>query len=68
MSIGNDIRVATLADAAAIQAIYAPVVKHTTISFEIEPPTVAQMAERIESNLAVSKGAHTHLTGLIWTI
>lgn len=46
------IRVATPADAAAVQAIYAPVVSHTPISFEVEPPTVAEMARRIEATLA----------------
>jgi L-amino acid N-acyltransferase YncA len=51
MSIARTIRIATPADAAAIQAIYAPMVKHTTISFELEPPTVEQMAQRIEATL-----------------
>ncbi len=41
------IRPAEIADAAAIQAIYAPIVAQTPISFEIEPPTVAEMAGRI---------------------
>jgi len=43
------IRAATTADAAAIQAIYAPVVEHTAISFEETPPSVAEMAARIEA-------------------
>ena len=34
------IRLADPADAAAIHAIYAPVVAETAISFEHEPPTV----------------------------
>jgi L-amino acid N-acyltransferase YncA len=51
MNITHTIRIATLADAAAIQAIYAPMVEHTTISFELEPPTVEQMAQRIEATL-----------------
>ncbi|WP_248799202.1 arsinothricin resistance N-acetyltransferase ArsN1 family B [Pseudomonas sp. MWU13-2105] len=51
MSITSHIRVATPSDAAAIQAIYAPIVELTAISFELEPPTVAQMAQRIESTL-----------------
>ena len=42
------IRSATAADAAAVQAIYAPIVEGTAISFEQEPPTVAEMAHRIE--------------------
>ncbi|MCW2602772.1 MAG: family N-acetyltransferase [Pseudonocardiales bacterium] len=40
-------------DAAAIQAIYAPVVRDTAISFEIEPPSVAEMAERIAATLPI---------------
>ncbi len=34
-------------DAAACAAIYAPYVRHTAISFEIEPPTAAEMTRRI---------------------
>ena len=45
------IRIATLADAASIQAIYAPVVENTIISFETEPPTVAEMEGRIKKTL-----------------
>lgn len=44
-----EIRPATVADAEAIQRIYAPVVIETAISFEDVPPTVAEMAERIAS-------------------
>lgn len=46
------IRTATPQDAAAVQAIYAPIVLHTPISFEVEPPTVAEMARRITTTLA----------------
>jgi phosphinothricin acetyltransferase len=49
--VDRAIRLATPADATAIQAIYAPVVRETAISFEWEPPTVEQMAERIEATL-----------------
>jgi phosphinothricin acetyltransferase len=42
------IRNATKADARAIQAIYAPYVKDTAISFEYEVPSVEEMARRIE--------------------
>ncbi|MCP5367733.1 MAG: N-acetyltransferase [Hyphomicrobiales bacterium] len=38
-------------DAAAIQAIYAPIVAETIISFEEEPPSVAEMAARIAATL-----------------
>ncbi|MBI5719282.1 MAG: N-acetyltransferase family protein [Burkholderiales bacterium] len=46
------IRTATPQDAAAVQAIYAPIVLHTPISFEVEPPTVAEMERRITGTLA----------------
>jgi phosphinothricin acetyltransferase len=45
------IRTATAADAAAIQAIYAPVVTGTPISFELAPPSVDEMSERILQTL-----------------
>ena len=41
------IRDATAADAGVCAAIYAPYVLQTTISFELEPPTAGEMAERI---------------------
>ena len=41
------IRDATAADAAAIAAIYAPLVTDTIVSFEEEPPSTAEMAQRI---------------------
>lgn len=47
-----NIRPAVPQDAEAIQAIYAPMVQHTSISFEVEPPTVAEMRRRIEATLA----------------
>jgi L-amino acid N-acyltransferase YncA len=46
-----EIRTARLEDAAAIQAIYAPVVAQTAISFEDVPPTVEEMQQRITSTL-----------------
>src|SRR5690242_12528636 len=48
----TSIRLAKPADAEAIQAIYAPNVANTPISFELEPPSVAEMARRIETTLA----------------
>ena len=45
------IRLATSADAAAIQAIYAPIVSGTVISFELTPPTVEEMADRIRKTI-----------------
>jgi phosphinothricin acetyltransferase len=46
------LRSARLADAAAIQAIYAPYVRDTCISFEAEPPSVGEMEQRIAKILA----------------
>jgi L-amino acid N-acyltransferase YncA len=45
------IRVANAEDAAAVTAIYAPIVADTTISFELEPPTVDEMRHRIVTTL-----------------
>jgi L-amino acid N-acyltransferase YncA len=45
------IRDARVADAAACAAIYQPYVTDTTISFEIEPPSTAEMATRIADAL-----------------
>lgn len=41
------IRAATLADAAAIAAVYAPEVLHGTATFEIDPPDAAEFAIRM---------------------
>jgi L-amino acid N-acyltransferase YncA len=41
------IRPADVRDAAAVQAIYAPLVETTAISFEYEPPAVEEMGRRI---------------------
>lgn len=46
------VRVATEADATAIQAIYAPIVLDTAISFEEVPPTVQEMTDRIRGTLS----------------
>ena len=43
------LRAATISDAAAIQAIYTPIVESTAISFEEEVPSVEEMARRIET-------------------
>jgi L-amino acid N-acyltransferase YncA len=45
------LRLAEIADAAAIQAIYAPIVRDTIISFELEVPTIAEVAQRITKTL-----------------
>ena len=46
------VRDATVRDAAACAAIYAPYVRDTTVSFETVPPTPAQMADRMAAALA----------------
>jgi L-amino acid N-acyltransferase YncA len=46
------VRDATVDDAAACTRIYAPYVRDTAVSFELEPPTAAEMAGRIEAALA----------------
>lgn len=51
MSNNTTVRIAQISDAQAIQAIYAPMVERTVISFELEPPSVEEMAKRIESTL-----------------
>jgi phosphinothricin acetyltransferase len=43
------IRPATADDAAALLAIYAPVVRETAITFELEPPSVGEIAERVRT-------------------
>ena len=45
------IRVARTEDAVAMSEIYAPIVRDTFISFETEPPSVAEMARRVEATL-----------------
>ncbi len=51
------VRDATVDDAAACAAIYAPYVTGTAISFETEPPSPAEMARRI----VTAQGAHAWL-------
>ena len=46
-----EIRLATPDDACGVQAIYAPIVQDTAISFELEPPTVEEMRQRIVKTL-----------------
>jgi L-amino acid N-acyltransferase YncA len=46
----TSIRLATAGDAAEIAAIYAPIVRDTTISFEIAPPDASEIARRMEAN------------------
>src|SRR4051794_19733014 len=46
------IRPAEPEDAAGVQAIYAPIVEHTVISFEYDIPSVDEMRRRIEHTTA----------------
>ena len=46
------LRLATPDDAEAVAAIYAPVVRDTTVSFELEPPSAAEMRARIAATPA----------------
>jgi len=45
------IRLATADDAAGVQQIYEPIVRETVISFEVDPPSVAEMRRRILETL-----------------
>jgi phosphinothricin acetyltransferase len=47
------VRPSTVADLAAITAIYSHYVLHTTSTFELNPPTVEEMARRREAVLAL---------------
>jgi L-amino acid N-acyltransferase YncA len=49
--MGRNIRLATVADAPTIQAIYAPIVRESATSFELDPPTVPEMEQRIAKTL-----------------
>jgi len=62
---GGTIRVAQPSDAEAMAAIYAPIVRDTTISFEVEPPTAAEMARRIGATLATHPWLVAERDGLV---
>ena len=49
--MSGQIRSVTIDDAPAIHAIYAPYVAETVISFELSPPTVQEMAARIQKTV-----------------
>jgi L-amino acid N-acyltransferase YncA len=53
MNMAAVIRLATANDAPAVQGIYAPIVRDTVISFEVEPPSVPEMRQRIVDTLAL---------------
>ena len=54
MAAGVGIRMAGVDEAAAIAAIYRPYVTDAVTSFEIEPPSAAEMGRRIEAVLALA--------------
>lgn len=49
--MADQIRIADPNDAEQILEIYRPVVLHTAISFELEPPSVSEMEQRIAATL-----------------
>jgi L-amino acid N-acyltransferase YncA len=48
---GTEIRLATVRDTAQISELYAPIVRDTIISFEVEPPADHEIRRRIEGTL-----------------
>lgn len=50
-ALGLSIRDAVPGDAAALLEIYAPYVRETAISFEMEPPSVEEFTQRIRTTL-----------------
>ncbi|WP_280151805.1 arsinothricin resistance N-acetyltransferase ArsN1 family B [Piscinibacter sp. XHJ-5] len=65
------IRLATPDDAEALAAIYGPIVAHTAISVEFEPPSIEEMRSRIVSTMArlpwlVSVDARDEVTGYVY--
>jgi phosphinothricin acetyltransferase len=65
------IRTARPDDAAAISAIYTPIVEETTISFELQAPTVDEIRSRIVSTLQtlpwlVGEDAQGQLCGYVY--
>jgi|SRR5579871_2380971 len=65
------IRFAREEDAEQIAEIYAPFVRHTPVSFEMEPPTPAQMGQRVQEVLMrlpwlVCAGAEQEVMGYVY--
>ncbi len=52
MTSGATIRLATLADAPALLAIYAPYVQNTAITFEYEVPSLEEFEDRMRHTMA----------------
>jgi phosphinothricin acetyltransferase len=51
--MGCSVRIATASDAAAIAAIYRPIVESTVVSFEVDPPGEPDMRKRIQDTVRV---------------
>ena len=51
MTTGSAVRDATPGDASACARVYAPYVLETAVTFELEPPSVSQTADRIAAAL-----------------
>ncbi len=65
------IRIAEPSDTEAVAAIYAPVVRDTAISFELEPPSAEEMRSRIVATLKalpwlVSLDGHGAVNGYVY--
>jgi phosphinothricin acetyltransferase len=60
-----EVRIALESDAAALAAIYAPIVAETAISFETVPPTAKVMAERVRSTLETHPFLVAERAGLV---
>ncbi|MDX1523292.1 MAG: GNAT family N-acetyltransferase, partial [Anaerolineae bacterium] len=60
------IRLVTLQDAQQILDIYTPIVTHTVISFELVPPTLAEIEQRISSLSLSHPGLVCEQAGQVW--
>ena len=65
MNMASFIRLANASDAEQIQQIYAPIVRDTTISFELEPPSAGELRRRIQSYLEFAPWLVCKLEGQI---
>lgn len=68
---GPTIRIALPSDAQAIADIYAPIVRDTTVSFELEPPSAQEMGTRVSATLStlpwlVSLDEHGSINGYVY--
>ena len=60
-----ELRVATPADAAAIAAIYAPIIRDTVTSFEIVEVSAGEMRRRLDTTLALHPWLVADATGTV---